>query len=92
MQKWGEERIFPHPNIYYRTFLCVQRAGNKGCEKMKDPFLCRLFSLCIELTHKYEMCLRQHSCCAESKRENRNANHSKRHRYLLKDQPLAAAK
>ena len=19
MQKWGEERIFPHPNIYYRT-------------------------------------------------------------------------
>ncbi|EPD70536.1 hypothetical protein HMPREF1479_01985, partial [Acidaminococcus sp. HPA0509] len=21
MQKWGEERIFPHPNIYYRTFF-----------------------------------------------------------------------
>ena len=21
MQKWGEERIFPHPNIYYRTYL-----------------------------------------------------------------------
>ena len=20
MQKWGEERIFPHPNIYYRTY------------------------------------------------------------------------
>ncbi|WP_418979032.1 hypothetical protein, partial [Acidaminococcus intestini] len=23
MQKWGEERIFPHPNIYYRTFFCA---------------------------------------------------------------------
>lgn len=21
MQKWGEERIFPHPNIYYRTYF-----------------------------------------------------------------------
>ena len=20
MQKWREERIFPHPNIYYRTY------------------------------------------------------------------------
>lgn len=73
--------------------FCVFKGQEiKAVKKMKDPFLCRLFSLCIELTHKYEMCLRQHSCCAESKRENRNANHSKRHRYLLKDQPLAAAK
>ena len=23
MQKWGEERIFPHPNIYYRTDLFI---------------------------------------------------------------------
>ncbi|MGJ0690933.1 hypothetical protein ACR751_03050, partial [Acidaminococcus intestini] len=23
MQKWGEERIFPHPNIYYRTVFCL---------------------------------------------------------------------
>ena len=25
MQKWGEERIFPHPNIYYRTFFVASK-------------------------------------------------------------------
>ncbi|WP_418389325.1 hypothetical protein, partial [Acidaminococcus intestini] len=25
MQKWGEERIFPHPNIYYRTLFSMPK-------------------------------------------------------------------
>ncbi|MEF2779931.1 MAG: hypothetical protein U0N18_02675, partial [Acidaminococcus intestini] len=28
MQKWGEERIFPHPNIYYRTIFFPERIGS----------------------------------------------------------------
>ncbi|WP_418979016.1 hypothetical protein, partial [Acidaminococcus intestini] len=29
MQKWGEERIFPHPNIYYRTLFDVLGKGSR---------------------------------------------------------------
>jgi len=38
MQKWGEERIFPHPNIYYRTQIFLTSVQAKEMSHVENAF------------------------------------------------------